>query len=315
MKKMKKVITSFALVSAVFCFAQQDPQFSQYQFNQMVINPAYAGSRDALSAVVNVRQQWSGFDGAPRTQAFSLHGPLKKKRIGLGLSGYADQIGPKKTVGVYGSFAYILPITNKLKLSFGLRGGIVSYNFDWSKISYQNPSEGPSNFSPQAQHTIVDIDAGLFLKSNSFYCGISATHLNGAKIYNENISVINTSTTYNLNYNLNTHLFFIISKGFKLSENVVFNPTIMIKTVKGITTGDINANFLIKQRVWVGAFLKGENSIGALFQVYVTEKLRIGYAYDVSLSRVQKQLGSGHEIMIGFDFNTVKSKMLSPRYL
>ena len=78
---MKKIITSFA---------QQDPQFSQYQFNQMVINPAYAGSRDALSAVVNVRQQWSGFDGAPRTQAFSLHGPLKKKRIGLGLSGTAN---------------------------------------------------------------------------------------------------------------------------------------------------------------------------------------------------------------------------------
>ena len=312
---MKKIITSFALAFAVVGFAQQDPQFSQYQFNQMVINPAYAGSRDALSAVVNVRQQWSGFDGAPRTQAFSLHGPLKKKRIGLGLSGYADQIGPKKTVGVYGSFAYILPITNKLKLSFGLRGGIVSYNFDWSKISYQNPNEGPSNFSPQSQHTIVDVDAGLFLKSNSFYCGISVTHLNGAKIYNENISVINTPTTYNLNYNLNTHMFFIISKGFKLSENLVFNPTIMIKTVKGITTGDINANFLIKQRVWIGTFYRGENSIGALLQVYVTEKLRIGYAYDVSMSHVQRQLGSGHEIMIGFDFNTVKSKMLSPRYL
>lgn len=312
---MKKIITSFALAFAVVGFAQQDPQFSQYQFNQMVINPAYAGSRDALSAVVNVRQQWSGFDGAPRTQAFSLHGPLKKKRIGLGLSGYADQIGPKKTVGVYGSFAYILPITNKLKLSFGLRGGIVSYNFDWSKISYQNPNEGPSNFSPQSQHTIVDVDAGLFLKSNSFYCGISVTHLNGAKIYNENISVINTPTTYNLNYNLNTHLFFIISKGFKLSENLVFNPTIMIKTVKGITTSDINANFLIKQRVWIGTFYRGENSIGALLQVYVTEKLRIGYAYDVSMSHVQRQLGSGHEIMIGFDFNTVKSKMLSPRYL
>lgn len=312
---MKKIITSFALAFAVVGFAQQDPQFSQYQFNQMVINPAYAGSRDALSAVVNVRQQWSGFDGAPRTQAFSLHGPLKKKRIGLGLSGYADQIGPKKTVGVYGSFAYILPITNKLKLSFGLRGGIVSYNFDWSKISYQNPNEGPSNFSPQSQHTIVDVDAGLFLKSNSFYCGISVTHLNGAKIYNENISVINTPTTYNLNYNLNTHMFFIISKGFKLSENLVFNPTIMIKTVKGITTSDINVNFLIKQRVWIGTFYRGENSIGALLQVYVTEKLRIGYAYDVSMSHVQRQLGSGHEIMIGFDFNTVKSKMLSPRYL
>lgn len=303
------------MVSTTVALAQQDPQFSQYQFNQMVINPAYAGSRDALSVVVNVRQQWSGFDGAPRTQAFSLHGPLKKKRIGLGLSGYADQIGPKKTFGLYGSFAYVLPITNKLKLSFGLRGGIVNYNFDWSKITYQNPTEGAANYAPQAQHTIVDVDAGLFLKSNSFYCGLSLTHLNGAKIYNEQVTVVNTSGSYNLNYNLNPHLFFIISKGFKLSENLVFNPTIMIKSVKGITSGDINANFLIKQRIWLGAFYRGENTLGGLLQVYVTEKFRIGYAYDFSMNSTQRALGSGHEIMIGFDFNTVKTKMLSPRYL
>lgn len=312
---MKKLITTLVSVSALVGFAQQDPQFSQYQFNQMVINPAYAGSKDALSAVVDVRQQWSGFDGAPRTQAFSLHGPLKKKRIGLGLSGYADQIGPKKTVGVYGSFAYILPITNKLKLSFGIRGGIVSYNFDWNKISYQNPNEGTANYTPQSQHTILDVDAGLFLKSNSFYCGISATHINGAKVYDEKISILNTTKSYDLNYNLSPHLFFIISKGFKLSESVVFNPTLMIKNVKGITSGDINMNFLIKQRVWLGAFYRGESTLGGLIQVYVTEKFRVGYAYDFSMNSTQRTLGSGHEIMIGFDFNTFKSKMLSPRYL
>ena len=315
MKKIKKIVVIFILLSTLVGIAQQDPQFSQYQFNQMVINPAYAGSRDALSALVNVRQQWGGFDGAPRTQAFSLHGPLKKKRIGLGFSGYADQIGPKKTIGMYGSFAYILPINNKLKLSFGLRAGMVSYNFDWSKISYQNPNEGSSNYMPQAQHTIADVDAGLYLKSNSFYSGISISHLNSAKIYDENITIINTSSSYNMSYRLNTHVFFIVSKGFKLNDNLIFNPTIMIKSVKGIGSVDINANFLIKQRVWIGTFLKAEASTGILLQVYVTDKLRIGYAYDFSLGKTQRGLGSGHEIMIGFDFNTVKSKMLSPRYL
>jgi type IX secretion system PorP/SprF family membrane protein len=296
-------------------FAQQDPQYSQYQFNQMVINPAYAGSRDALSAVIDVRQQWSGFDGAPRTQAFSLHGPLKKKRIGLGLSGYADQIGPKKTVGVYGTFAYILPINNKLKLSFGLRGGILSYNFDWNKISYQNPNEGALNYAPQSQHTVADVDAGLFLKSNSFYGGVSATHINGAKVYNEKIVVVSTQSTYDLNYTLNPHLFFIVSKGFKLNDNLIFNPTLMIKHVSSVNSTDINLNFLIKQRAWVGVFVRGGNTVGALAQFYITPQFRIGYTYDTSLGKTQKQLGSGHEIMIGFDFNTFKSKMLSPRYL
>jgi hypothetical protein len=89
----------------------------------------------------------------------------------------------------------------------------------------------------------------------------------------------------------------------------------MIKNVKGITSGDINMNFLIKQRVWLGAFYRGESTLGGLIQVFVTEKLRVGYAYDFSMNSTQKALGSGHEIMIGFDFNTFKSKMLSPRYL
>ncbi len=316
---MKKIITTLLLAITTVAFAQQDPQYSQYQFNQMVINPAYAGSRDMLSVVVDARQQWSGFDGAPRTQAFSLHGPLKKKRIGLGLSGYNDQIGPKKAFGVYGSFAYILPITNTLKLSFGLRAGAVSYNFDWSKITYQNPNEGPTNFTPQAQHTVIDLDGGLYLKSNSFYCGLSATHLNQRKVYDEKITIATTggqpTGSYNLNYTLNTHVFFIISKGFKAGENLVVNPTLMIKSAGPTTNADINLNFLIKKRVWIGTFYRGDNTIGALVQVYVTPQFRIGYAYDKSMGKLQKRLGVAHEIMLGFDFNTFKSKMLSPRYL
>lgn len=316
---MKKIITILLLTTSTVGFSQQDPQYSQYQFNQMVINPAYAGSRDALSVVVDARQQWSGFNGAPRTQAFSLHGPLKKKRIGLGLSGYNDQIGPKKIFGVYGSFAYIMPITNTLKLSFGVRAGAVSYNFDWSKITYQNPNEGSTNFSPQSQHTVIDLDAGLYLKSNSFYCGISATHLNRGKVYDEKIAIppstfTTSSTSYNLNYTLNPHLFFIISKGFKAGENLIINPTIMAKSAL-ITNIDFNLNFLIKQRVWLGTFFRSDQTIGVLTQVYITPQFRIGYAYDTSFGKIQKRLGAGHEIMLGFDFNTFKSKMLSPRYL
>ena len=312
---MKKIITLLLVVTSTLSFAQQDPQFSQYQFNQMVINPAYAGSRDAISALVDLRSQWAG-SGAPRTQAFSLHSPLKKKRIGLGLSGYADQIGPKNTVGVYGSFAYILPVSNKLKLSFGLRGGFVSYKFDWAKLTYENPTEQQAVNSLQNQHTKFDLDAGLYLKSNSFYCGLSVTHLNSAKIYNEQLSnSVAGGSSINFKYTMRPHLFFIISKGFAAGENLVINPTIMIKSSEGIASTDLNINFLIKKRVWLGTFLRSGGTMGFLAQFYATDKLRIGYAFDRSFSKIQNQLGSGHEIMIGFDFSTFKATMLSPRYL
>lgn len=312
----KRYLIPLLLVACLGAKAQQDPQYSMYQFNQMVINPAYAGSRDALSVVVDARQQWSGFDGAPRTQSFSLHGPLKKKRIGLGLSGYSDQIGPQKSFGAYGSFAYIVPVTSKLKLSMGLRAGIVSYSFDFSRITYKDQSESFVGYN-QGQRTKFDADAGIYLKSNSFFTGISITHLNKPSLYHvQDMGGGATSTAYsNINYTLDPHLFFIIGKAFSLGDNVVFNPTFLLKSTKASNGTDLNLNFLIRQRVWLGAFVRTDHTIGALAQVFVTERLRIGYAFDTSGNSIQKRLGNGHEIMIGFDFNTFKSKMLSPRTL
>ena len=115
---MKKILLLLSIVLSLPVFSQQDPQYSQYQFNQMIIIPAYAGTKDVLSAVIDVRKQWSGFDGSPKTQSLSFHGPLRKKRIGLGLSAYNDAIGPKRVTAAYGNISYILPLSSKLKLSF-----------------------------------------------------------------------------------------------------------------------------------------------------------------------------------------------------
>lgn len=310
------IVLSFALAFPVL--AQQDPQYSQYQFNQMIINPAYAGSKDALSGVVDVRRQWSGFDGAPSTQSFSFHGPLKKKRIGLGLSAYNDAIGPKRVTAAYGNISYILPLSSKLKLSFGIRAGVVNYVFDFNKMNYKDPGETNAVSNIAANKLKPDFDAGLYLKSNSFYAGISATHLNSAYIYNDKISYTNVSGSqveYDLTYKLNTHIFGIISKGFLINDNLVINPTLIYKGTKAVNNVDANLNFLIKQRLWLGVFYRSDATVGALVQVYVTKVIKVGYAFDTGISRVQKRLGNGHEIMIGFDFDTFKSKTLSPRYL
>ena len=313
-----KIIIIFSFVFALASYAQQDPQYSQYQFNQMIINPAYAGTKDALCAIIDIRKQWSGFDGAPSTQSISFHGPLRKKRIGIGFSAYNDAIGPKRVTAAYGNIAYILPITRNLKLSMGVRAGFVNFVFDFNKMNYKDAGEINAVTNISANKLKPDFDAGIFLKSNSFYAGFSATHLNAVYIYNDKISYKNATGNqleYDLTYKLNTHIFGILSKGFTVGENLVINPTLIYKGTKSLMNIDGNLNFLIKQKLWLGVFYRSDATIGALAQVIVGNNIRIGYSFDTGINKIQKRLGNGHEVMIGFDFNTFKSKMLSPRYL
>ena len=138
---MKKYFTiTICLFAITFCKGQQDPQYSQYMFNQMAINPGYAGSKEALSTTLLFRSQWTGIDGAPTTQTFSIHSPLRKKKVGLGLTIVTDQIGPKKSSGVLGAYSYRIPL-GKGKLSFGLRLGVYNYIYDWSKIDYKDQAD------------------------------------------------------------------------------------------------------------------------------------------------------------------------------
>ena len=162
---MRKILLLISCTLVFASYAQQDPQYSQYQFNQMIINPAYAGTKNALSAVIDIRKQWSGFDGSPSTQSFSFHGPLKKKRIGLGFSAYNDIIGPKRVTAAYGNFSYILPLTNQLKLSFGIRAGFVNYVFDFNKVKYKDAGESNAVANISTNKFKPDFDAGLYLKS------------------------------------------------------------------------------------------------------------------------------------------------------
>jgi len=173
------------------------------------------------------------------------------------LSAYNDAIGPKRITAAYGNISYILPISNKLKLSFGIRAGVVNFVFDFNKMNYKDPGETNAIANLNTNKLKPDFDAGLYLKSTSFYAGFSATHLNSTYIFNDKISYSNTSgkqIEYDLTYRLSTHLFGIISKGFSISDNLVINPTLIYKGTKGINNVDVNLNFLLKQKLWLGVF-------------------------------------------------------------
>lgn len=287
--------------------AQQDPQYSQYMFNQMAINPAYAGSKEAVSSAILLRSQWTGIEGAPKTETFTIHGPLKKKKVGLGFTVIGDQIGPKKSIGALGSYAYRIPIKNG-KLSFGLRAGIYNYTYNFADITYKDKAD-VYNTGESRSVIVPTADAGIYYYTNTMYLGFSATHL-----YNGRITDVSTQNGDNAK--LSPHFFFTFGKAWALSDKLIFSPSFVLKGAKNAPyTGDLNLCFLIKERIWLGVSVRSAYGVVALVQFQLTDKLKMGYSYDLGLNKIGRAGGGSHEIMIGYDFNIFKSKMLSPRYL
>ncbi|MEO6304935.1 MAG: type IX secretion system membrane protein PorP/SprF [Bacteroidia bacterium] len=314
MKKNLLVILCF-----VFAFAgnaQQDPQYNLYQFNQMVINPAYAGARDGLSVVASVRNQWTGFKGAPKTNCISLHGPVLNKNIGVGLTVISDVMGPRNMFGVYGNFAYILKLNNNWKLSFGLNAGYNRFQFDFSKITFKS-TENNSFLTQNQSYNALDINTGLYLRSNTFFVGLSNSHIQNKSLYSYDITGDTTggkTGSYSISYRLRTHTILTMGKSFKINNNLIFAPTFLIRTVNYRGNGDLNLNFFLYNKLWLGAFYKGSYGPGFLLQYYVNNKFRVAYSYDTGIKDARR-LGPSHEVMIGFDFSGTKSKMLNPRFL
>lgn len=314
---MKKAIILAVALSATKGFAQQDPQYNLYQYNQMVINPAYAGARDAIAIVADVRKQWVSFPGAPTTAVFSVHSPIANNKVGIGLTVLNDKIGSKTVSAGYANFSYILKVNNKTKLAFGARAGYSAYKFNFKDVKYKDTDDAAVADLATANKGTLDVDAGLYLRTNTFYMGLSATHLNNGKVYNGNFQVRDTNGVakdYSVSYILKPHLFITMGKSFVISENFLFAPSLMVKRVMQKTTVDLNINFFAAKRIWFGVFVRQGFGFGGLCQVYVTNQFRVGYSYDIATGP-RKNLGSSHEIMLGFDIKKSKSKMTSPRFL
>lgn len=296
----------FALVGAKQIFAQQDPQYSQYMFNQLVINPAYAGSKEALCMAFSNRNQWVDMPGAPKTNTLFLHGPLRSRKIGLGGYVIQESIGPKKWTGIYGDFAYRFKL-GKGKMALGISGGYNRYVFDLSKLEYHDPTEtfSSNTITPGA----LDFSTGFYYNSRSFYIGGSITHLNKSKL--------DLGGNSNAQYSLQRHSYLYLGKGWQLNDNVVFNPSVLFKADGRSRSSqfDLNFNFLLKQRLWLGMSLRQGYGVVFLAQCLVTDKLKLGYSYDRGFNKIGTYGKASHEIMISYDFSVFKSKMISPRYL
>lgn len=303
---MKKLIIIFTLFATMNGMAQQDALFSQYMFNKLTVNPAYAGSREVFSADLISRYQWVGFDGAPQTLSFSMHSPLKNEHMALGGYVYSDKIGATLDQGVQAVYAYriILP---KGKLSFGLSGGIKYYDIDFSKIHVEDPDY--FFYGLQEKKRVADANFGIYYYTNHLYAGISSKQL----LQNE-FAVVNTSegTSYS---RLVRHFYGMAGLAIPISDNVIFRPSTLVKFVKNAPWQiDLNASILINNVLWLGTTYRTDNTIVGIAELLVGKSLRIGYSYDYNLSPMRNYNSGSHEIRLGVDFDLLRIRMLTPRY-
>ncbi len=312
---MKKRILIIAFIIFLFfgagrggrAIAQQDPQYSQYMFNQLAINPAYAGSKEAISAASFLRTQWTGISGAPKTETFTVHGPFARKKVGLGLAIIADQVGPTKSVGAMGSYAYRIKIKNG-KLSFGLRAGIYNYTYNWDAITYKDQGDLYNSHNTTSQ-VVPTADAGIYYYTRTEYIGFSATHL-----YNGRLTTVSSFNGDDVRFS--RHYFLTAGKAWALSDNFIFNPSVCVKGAKGAPyTVDANLSLNIDKRLWVGVSGRSTKDMVVYAELSITEKFKFGYAFDFGFGQLAKIGGGTHELVLSYDFNLIKSKILSPRHL
>jgi type IX secretion system PorP/SprF family membrane protein len=304
---MRKYILVILLLifQSLQTLAQQSSLFSQYMFNGLAINPAYAGTHDYLNLTTLGRKQWTGVDGAPSTMTFSAHTPLKNDKVSLGTLVYADKIGIFKQYSVSGIYAYKINITSKSRLSFGLQAGVTNYVARYSELTSKDAND-PNLSQTDMSGYAPSFGAGLYYYSEKFYLGISSPFLINNLLHNQQL---NTSFKMSSTYFLTSGIV------CKLSEEVKIKPSMLIKYVPGAPVQiDLNTNFLFKEVLWVGASLRNFSSLSFLTQFNVNEQLRIGYDYDLNLNNVSGMYRGSHEVMLNYFFSFSKKNVVTPRY-
>lgn len=283
--------------------AQQDAMYSQYMFNQLAVNPAFAGVRETVNATALYRRQWVGIPGAPQTVTLAVDGPFKQKKIGLGLLLSDDKIGITRTTHVYGNYAFKIQTENGT-LSLGLRGGASFFRADFTSVELNTGSPMDPGFSQFVKKTMLNFGAGIYYNTDKYYIGAAVPHLLNNTLQNNQVLVTNQLVAREY-----LHLFVIGGYLFELSPDLNLKPSFLFKGSKGAPLElDLNANLWMKELVGVGLSYRSAADISILAEVQATPQLRFGYAYDRSTTRLVKYNTGSHELMLTYSFTSDKEK-------
>ncbi|RZK93282.1 MAG: type IX secretion system membrane protein PorP/SprF [Pedobacter sp.] len=321
MKRILLLLTVFSMFIGD-AFSQQDAQFSQYMFNGIYINPAYAGYKEQLNLHAFYRTQWTGIEGAPKTMSLAVDGIANDGNVGLALQVSSDRLGAQRNQSVYGNYAYRIRMNadGSARLAFGIGAGAVQLGIDGALL---NPNDPELNQPAGMQSSILpDARAGVYYSDNRFYAGFSADNLVSQYIAIDRYAFIAQPKP---------HYYLTAGMLLPLSQDILLKPSFLLKDDRGGPTSlDVNAFLILAEKFWVGGSyrtgvklynkdylqkdLSKVNSAVAAIQLFPTQNLRIGYAYDFSIGALQGYSGGTHEISIGYFFNRKNTRMLSPRY-
>ncbi len=317
---MNRLLTIFMLGAISFSYfqahAQQDAQYTQYMYNTISVNPAYAGSRGVMSIMGLHRSQWVGLDGAPRTQTLTLNTPIgDNERIGLGFSIVNDEIGPTNETYFDIDFSYTIPTSELGKLSFGLKAGGHLLNVDFQKLTQFNNNDAlfenniDNKFSP-------NVGVGVYYHDDKFYAGLSAPNLLETDHFDENTTDSNsTAVSFLAEERINYYL--IAGYVFNISDDVKFKPAVLSKLVFGAPLQvDVSANFLLYDRLTLGAAYRWSAAFSGMLGFQISDSMMIGFAYDRETTQLgQTQFNDGsYEVMLRFELFKKYNRMLTPRF-
>ncbi|MNS40406.1 hypothetical protein D3C72_727180 [compost metagenome] len=301
---MKNVIFILLFVN-ISVFAQQDAQYTNYMYNTISVNPAYAGSRGVMSIFGLHRNQWIGLDGAPVTNVASINTPIENSNLGVGLSFVNDRIGASDETTISADISYTIQTSWNYRLSFGLKGTANLLNVDYTKLSrydvidpkFQNNIE--NEFSP-------NIGAGVYYYSDKLYLGLSVPNFLEHNEFNDNDS---TTSLERLHYYL------IGGYVFDLSTNVQFKPAFMCKTVVGSPLQlDLSANFLFNEKFVLGAAWRWDAAVSAMAGFQISKGLYIGYGYDLETTQLANYNSGSHELFLRFELSKNQDRVTTPRF-
>jgi len=292
-------------------FAQQDAQFTQYMYNTMSINPAYAGSRDVFSFVGLYRTQWVGLDGAPRSFTASAHSPIGN-RVGIGVNVTNDEIFISRETYFDVSFSYTIDVSERGQLAFGVKGGghLLDIDSNRANTGPYNPGDTDAEifidnkFSPQ-------FGAGVYYYTNKFYLGFSAPNILETEHFDESSNSNNSSATAKerVNYYLMT------GYTFELNEDLLFKPSLLTKMVSGSPLQvDLSANFLFKEKLTLGVAYRWSAAVSAMVGFQLTDQIMLGFAYDADTTELQQYNDGSFEFFLRFELFNKQDRLLSPRF-
>ena len=285
-------------------FAQQDAQYTQYMYNTININPAYAGSRGVMSVFGLHRTQWVGLDGAPTTNTFSLNTPISNSNLGVGFSLVNDRIGPTSDNTISADISYTIPMNEVYKLSFGVKASGNIFNLDTDKLdpaqaNDPNLQNFNNEFSP-------NFGAGVYLHSDKLYLGLSVPNFLQDSKYNDNEVAV---------FQERMNFYFIGGYVFDVSPSIKFKPAFLTKMVAGSPLQvDASANFLFFDKFMLGGAYRWDAAVSALAGFQVTDGLFIGYSYDMETTQLRRYNSGSHEVFLRFELFNKVSKMVSPRF-